>query len=171
MKIYIAKADQELEIDVESLPANTLDYIVRYGLTQSLSDAAASIKGDSANVVAETMALVNKRLDKLLANNPPALGTRIGGGDPVKTKAIELALAHVVRPRWKAAKKAVDAKAMRAEAVEIVKKNGAYIELAHKALEREAAEIAELAAMEAAAIESAVEELTENAPLADDTVL
>lgn len=173
MKIYIAKADQELEINVDALTPETITYIVKYGLTQSLNDAAASVPKDSADAADKTMALVNKRLDKLLAGNPPAIGTRVGGGDPVRKRAIEIFLSRVVKPRWAKAGKKVDPKAQQAEAIAGVKANAAYLDIAAKQLEREAAEVAELEAMTAGAVEAAVEELTieENEPLDENAVL
>lgn len=130
MQIYIAKADQYVNVDVDTLPAATLEYVVKYGLTQSLSDAAASIKGDSTDAAANTMALVNKRLAKLLNGEPPAIGQRTS--DPIKADAIDLAIDMTVKGQFKKANKPLDAKAMRAAAMVLIAKNPAYMHLAQK---------------------------------------
>lgn len=173
MKIFISKADQEIEVDVDNMPKNSFLYVVTYGLTQSLSDAAASINGEDPNVESLTMALVHKRLDRLMAGTPPAIGTRAGGGNPIKKRAIEIFLERVVKPRWAKAGRKADPKVQRQEAIEGVKKNGAYIDIAAKQLEREAADVAEISAAEAAAIDAAMEGLVPKAdePIDENAVL
>src|SRR5882724_10749570 len=127
MKIYIAKIDDEIDVDVEALPAVSLEYIIRYGLTQSLSDAAASVSNEdiASEGPGKAKGLINKRLDKIVAGEPPALVGRVGG-NPVRSRAIEIALAQVIKPRWSKAGKKQDPKKMRQEALELVKRNPAY---------------------------------------------
>jgi len=179
MKIYIAKADQEVnvslvdlllhnsetdDLDVLSMiekiieASPSMKYTVQYGLTQSLSDAAASIKGDAVNAPALTMALVNKRLDQLLNGKPPAIGVKIG--DRILAKAVEIATEWTIAPQWKKAGRKVDAKGMREEALALVKRNPAYRARAEELLEREKALAEEMAKMAAEAVNEAVGELT-----------
>lgn len=129
-KIYIAKADKHIEIDETALPAVSLAYFLDYGMTQALSDAAASVKKEDPECAAKTLALVDKRLAKILAGNPPAVGERTS--DPVKADAIDLAIEMTVKGQFKAAKKPLDAKAMRAAAIELIGRNPAYLHLAQK---------------------------------------
>src|SRR5260221_7831346 len=111
MEIYIAKADTTIEVDVDNMPKNSFLYVVTYGLTQSLSDAAASVNGEDPDVEALTMSLVNKRLGRLMDGTPPAIGARVGGGNPIRRRAIEIFLTHVTKPNWVKAGKKEDEKA------------------------------------------------------------
>lgn len=159
-KIYIAKADKYLDIDETALPTNSLAYFLDYGITQSLNDAAASVKKDEDGCAGKTMALVEKRLAKILAGNPPAIGERTS--DPIKADAIDLAIDMTVKGQFKKAGKALDAKAMRAAAIELVGKNPAYMHLAQKRADEAKAMAKEMEEFEA---------MLEAEPLAGDAVL
>jgi len=164
MEIYIAKIDDHITVDVEGLPAVSLEYIIRYGLTQSLSDAAASVSNE--DIVSEgpgkAKGLINKRLDKIVAGEPPALVGRVGG-NPVRSRAIDLAMAHVIKPNWTKAGKKQDPKKMRQEALELVKRNPAYTHLAEVAIDREAKEVAEIEELARMEIAEAIGGLEEKA--------
>lgn len=82
---------QDFKVDVTKLPQIALDKIFAYGLQQIFNDAAASAKTDK-----EAIALASKRYDSLVAGIVRA--SPIREGDPVKARALELAL-----PRVKAA--------------------------------------------------------------------
>lgn len=59
--ITIAKLGRDTTIDWEALPQASKDYIIAYGLKQTLNDSIASVSG------AEAEGLLAKRVDKLLA--------------------------------------------------------------------------------------------------------
>jgi len=164
MKIYIAKIDDEIDVDVEALPAVSLEYIIRYGLTQSLSDAAASVSNEdiASEGPGKAKGLINKRLDKIVAGEPPALVGRVGG-NPVRSRAIEIALAQVIKPRWSKAGKKQEPKAMRQEASELVKKNPAYMHLAERYIAQEAEDAAFIELQAAEDVANAMEGLEEKA--------
>lgn len=82
--------------DIQSWPKQSLAKVLEYGLQRIFNDSAASAKSD-----AEAVELAGKRLDNLRAGIIRASGTRIG--DPVKRRAMELAVAAVQRaPKFQA---------------------------------------------------------------------
>lgn len=144
LTITIAKANTQLEVDFEALPEASRAYIINYGLTQCLNDAAASIPKDDAKVGELTMAKVGKKMDALVSGTVRVAGVRVG--DPIKARAIELAIDWTVRDAFKKARKPLDAKAMREEAIRLVERNGAYLHRAQALIDVEAREAKEFAA-------------------------
>jgi len=170
MDINIAKADTTIEIDFESLPEVSKDYVINYGLTQALNDAVAPLAvidgkvcvnkkpldDTSADKFAEiVLGRVQKKIDALIAGTVRIAGTRVG--DPIKAEAIEIAIDMTVRGEFKKTGKPLDAKAMRARAVELVGRNPAYLHLAQKRFDKRAEEAAEIAAAEAAMMNAELE--------------
>lgn len=74
--INIAKAGREVEIDFAALPPVSQAYIIKYGLTQCLNDAHASIKAVEDGASDKSWALVEVRLAQLTSGNPPSVGAR-----------------------------------------------------------------------------------------------
>jgi len=160
-KINIAKANAELELDDSAWPANSKEYVYNYGLTQMLNDTIAGyaviggqvcinkkpLKDTSPSTFeAICLARVQKKIDALESGDVRAAGTRVG--DPVKADAVELAIEMTVRGAFKKAGKPLDAKAMRAAAIELVGRNPAYLHLAQKRADEAATLAAELADMD-----------------------
>jgi hypothetical protein len=86
-----------VDVNVEALAPNVLEYIIRYGLTQCLNDAHSSVTAksepDGAKRGEAAWELAMKKLDALKAGEVRT--ARVGGGrtaDPVKRKARELAI-------------------------------------------------------------------------------
>lgn len=146
MEIFIAKADKSVTVDYDALPAVSQEYIINYGLRQVLNDAAASVAGDDKDVVAKTLALVNKRLDRILAGTVNIRESSGRTANPVQAEAIELALG-TVRGEWKKAGRKTDAKAMLVAAKTKVAANPAYLHIAEGNVAKREADIAQLAAM------------------------
>ena len=104
MDISIHKVNETVAVDFDSLPENVKRYIIDYGLTQSLNDAAAGIRNPGADASEkdkkafrdDTMAKVEARLDGFLAGRVPA-----GGGgkrlDPVEVEFRKLVEALYVK--------------------------------------------------------------------------
>lgn len=78
MEIKIGKLDQTVSVNVDALPAVSVQYIVAYGLTQCLNDAHASVARKAFASESEfedaVMAKVGKRLDQITSGDVP--GTR-----------------------------------------------------------------------------------------------
>lgn len=82
--------------DIQSWPVQSLNKVLEYGLQRIFNDSAASAKTD-----AEAVQLANKRLDNLRSGVLRASGNRIG--DPIKRRAMELAVNAVLRaPKFQA---------------------------------------------------------------------
>lgn len=82
--------------DIQAWPAQSLAKVFEYGLQRIFNDSAASAKTDD-----EAVQLATKRLDNLKAGVIRAAGNRIG--DPVKRRAMELAVNAVQRaPKFQA---------------------------------------------------------------------
>jgi hypothetical protein len=97
MQINIGKADRPVDVNVEALAPNVLEYIIRYGLTQCLNDAHSSVTAKSEPDGAKRGEAhgnwPTRKLDALKAGEVRT--ARVGGGrtaDPVKRKAREMAL-------------------------------------------------------------------------------
>jgi hypothetical protein len=100
--ILIAKFKTSIEVpDFETLPDATKEYIIEYGMRQSLNDRVA---GETD--LKEGMALVQKRLDGWIAGTVRAMGTR--EVDPVKTESKRLALVAVKNAIREKGKKIAD---------------------------------------------------------------
>jgi hypothetical protein len=145
MDIYISKLDETLEIPFTELPEVSREHVIKYGLTQILSDACASVSVKNGESKDDARALVMKKLDALIDGTVRVAGVRTS--DPVRARAIELAIDMTVKGQFKKEKKELDAKAMRAAALTLIDRNPAYRHLAEKQLEREAEDAAQLAAM------------------------
>jgi len=169
-KINIPKANTEIEIDFDALPDNSKEYVIDYGLGQNLNDAVAGyaiINGqicvnkkplENTNVdqfESIILSRVQKKLDALIAGTVRVAGVRIG--DPIKAEAIEIAIDMTVRGEFKKAGKALDAKAMKARAVELVGRNPAYMHLAQARFDKRAEEAAMIAKMEAEMLTAGLE--------------
>lgn len=77
MLINIAKANHAtFDVAWDELPEVSKNYIIRYGLTQALNDAHASIKATDDNADEKALALAEVRLKALLEGNPPSVGAR-----------------------------------------------------------------------------------------------
>lgn len=79
MQIKIGKLETTVSVDVDALPAISVQYIVAYGLTQCLNDAHASVARKAFASVEEfedaVMAKVSKRLDQITSGDVP--GSRV----------------------------------------------------------------------------------------------
>lgn len=84
MQVLISKAGEthSVELDWAALPEASKAYIIGYGLKQALNDAHASVK-----TLSEAKGLVDKRLDQLIAGNPPT--ARTGSGKDALTRECE----------------------------------------------------------------------------------
>ena len=82
MLITIHKIDKTIDVDFDNLPTNVQDYIISYGLTQSLNDAVAGIAkpGERASIhernvfTDDVIDKVNKRLEAFNAGRVPSGG-------------------------------------------------------------------------------------------------
>lgn len=146
MDVNIGK-DIVLAVDVEKLPAGPLAHVIYIGLRNILMDAHASIKSSEYETTeayqAASAAMAEKKLAALLAGEVRATsGSRTRVGDPVKRRAIEIALPYA-KAAWEKASgrkaKPEDAKAIRLIAVKKVDENVAFRHLAEKQMEEEAA--------------------------------
>ena len=146
MEIFIAKAKRSITVDYDALPDVSKDYVINYGLRQALNDAAASVASDDTEVVEKTLALVDKRLSRILNGTVNVRDSFGREANPVMVEAIELALG-TVRGEYKKNGKKLEAKAMLVDAKKKVAANPAYIHLAEKNVAQREADIAMLAAM------------------------
>lgn len=94
--IRIAKADREIQIDFSAFAPEVQAYVIRYGLTQALNDAASSVKSDETECAGKTMALVGKKLDAMKRGELRAHGER-APRDPVAAEALRLASDAIAR--------------------------------------------------------------------------
>lgn len=98
-QIFINKIAESFQIDFAELPNNSQQYIIGYGMKQSLNDATASIKDSDFKskdeFISAVKLAVTSRIDKLLAGTPPAVGNG-GVANPVDKRAYEI-LSAVVR--------------------------------------------------------------------------
>lgn len=84
LNIKIGKIGESVTVDTAKLPQASIDYLIEYGLKQSLNDVHASLKigeVDKDQTVideAHILGVVQDRLDKILAGTPPSAG--MGGG-------------------------------------------------------------------------------------------
>jgi len=92
LNIFVPKANHTFTCDVESLPRESLEYVIRYGATQAVVDTTAGVKrtdfDDEAEFNAAALAKAQKRWDQIVSGNVP--GQR-GPADPNLAKARELA--------------------------------------------------------------------------------
>jgi len=90
--IAIRKIGESIDIDFDSLPAESVRYVVAYGLTQIFNDAHASVvkksydpaKNDGTSFEAAVMDKVAARLDSLRDGEVPGARTP---ADPKKAEA------------------------------------------------------------------------------------
>ena len=146
MNINIAKADTQIEVPAwETLSADSQEYLKDYAWKQVLNDTVAGLAIINGKVCmnkvpldntpvdqfgAIVMSKVQKKIDAIVSGTVRVAGVRVG--DPIRADAIELAIDKTVRGQFKKAGKALDAKAMRAEAIELIGRNPAYMHLAQK---------------------------------------
>ena len=111
--INIAKAGTSVEFDFDAAPDHVRAYIINYGLTQCLNDAAASVSvkdltgADLEKAKASALGLVQKRLDNLKAGTLRASSGRTS--DPVAREAKALGTTAVIRAFAKKGLKPADA--------------------------------------------------------------
>ena len=84
MNIFIKKADQSINVDFDTLSKNVQDYIINYGLKQTLNDVHSQLSSENPD---DVMKAVNGRLQQFMAGNVPAGG---GGGSRVDALTTEL---------------------------------------------------------------------------------
>lgn len=82
MNVFIRRLNKAVEVSWDDLPKVSQEYIINYGLTQTLNDCHASAEDD-----ADAEAKVKARLDRLIAGNPPEVGAK---SDPVTAAAREI---------------------------------------------------------------------------------
>jgi hypothetical protein len=86
--VRVAKLGEDFDFNVEALPATSIQYLLTYGATQSVNDAAASIirknfESDET-FVAAVREKINTRRDQILSGNVP--GSK-GVANPAMAKA------------------------------------------------------------------------------------
>jgi len=102
LTIAIRKVDESVHVDVDSLPAESVEYIVRYGLTQILNDAHASVTDKGRNpynpddnkgvsFYDAVMGRVNDRLEGIIEGRVPGARVRAKANPRVAAvrKAVE----------------------------------------------------------------------------------
>jgi hypothetical protein len=94
-----------LAVDVNALPANVMEHVVRIGLRNILMDAHASITKETNpdDFAAASEAVALKKLDAMLRGEVRTTATR--EGDPVRAEAMRLATAAVMAAIKRAGKK------------------------------------------------------------------
>lgn len=134
MKVNIGKG-LELDVNVESIPANAMAHVVYIGLRNILMDAHASVTTDEADYVEKARAASEKKLAALMAGEVRVVSSR--EGDPVKAEAVRIASGIVKNAiRKKGGKLAdYDAKAIRDAAVKLVETTPAILEQARANVE------------------------------------
>lgn len=137
--VTIGKTGTVRQIDFDAFADNVKAYVINYGLTQILNDAHSSVtekaEPNAEKRAAQVEALVDKKLAALMAGDVRA---RAGGvRDPIKARAIRIALGHVAV--IKGADGKPDAKAMRSKAIKLVAEKAGYMMLAAKQIEDEKA--------------------------------
>lgn len=88
--ISLKALGKDVAIDFAKMPEASLNHVFAYGIRQILNDAMASAKTD-----AEREAGAAKRLDNLM--NGTLRASPIREGNPVRARAMELAIAKVVK--------------------------------------------------------------------------
>lgn len=113
-----------LAVDVDALPGNALEHVIRIGLRNILMDAHA---GESDPAAARAKS--EKKLEALMSGEVRVAGTR--EGDPVRAEAMRIATDMVKAAIRKAGKKLSDYEnsAIREKAVEVLEsaKHGADV--------------------------------------------
>jgi len=67
IKVTLNKADRTVEIDTDKMDPKGLEYLVEYGLKQSLNDAASAVSADDPDCKAKAAEAADARLAKILA--------------------------------------------------------------------------------------------------------
>jgi hypothetical protein len=125
----------EIAVDIERLPAVALQHVIAIGLRNVLMDSHASVTreqyGDNVGDAKRSVAM--KKLESLYAGDIRANATRTRTVDPIRRRAVQMAM-ETVAERWRRAKdtRQKDIKAVRAEAAKLVSANPAYMHLAEK---------------------------------------
>lgn len=112
------KVDEDVTVDVASLPQASLNQVFIYGLKQMLNDSMTS--GETG---AEKKALAEKKLAALIAGEATA---RASTSDPVRAEAILVGIGRVeasVKAKGKTVAEYGGAKAIRAKAIEMLDGN------------------------------------------------
>ncbi len=147
MNVIITKTDTTVEVDFAKLNDELYVHVMHKGIDNILNDANANATKKGGATDDAINALSFKALDALYAGTfkfKETTGGRVG--DPVKAEAIEIAIDMTVRGEFKKAGKPLEAKAMRARAVELVGRNPAYLHLAQGRFDKRAEEAAFIAA-------------------------
>jgi hypothetical protein len=91
--VKVAKVNELVEFDVESLPAESLAYAITYGLTQSINDTHAPVSrknfSDDESFNAAVWEKAQKRIDQIRSGNVP--GTRTPVTKEAKVKQLAAA--------------------------------------------------------------------------------
>ena len=100
LTIAIGKIGSTVNVDVEALPPKSLEYVIRYGLTQALNDAHSQVTATAEPDADKRAALVREAVDKKLAAlmSGDIRVARSGGGrtaDPIQREINRLARAFV----------------------------------------------------------------------------
>lgn len=137
--VTIGKTGSVRQLDFDAFAPTVQAYVIQYGLTQILNDAHSAVtekaEPDSAKRSAAVESMVDKKLAALMAGD---VRSRAGGvRDPIKARAIKIALSHV-KP-IKGADGKADVKAMRSAAIKRVMASDAYMLLAQKQIADEKA--------------------------------
>ena len=81
MTVTVSKGAPRTEsFDTTKLPQASIEYLLQYGLNQSINDAHASIKKDDPNVRDLVAAAVSKRVNQIRTGTVP----RLAGPDPLR---------------------------------------------------------------------------------------
>ena len=88
MDIKVAKLDTVVSFVVEDFPPASLEYVIRYGLTQALNDAHASVQRKAFKTEAEFINVVGEKVQKRAAQirSGDVPGSR-APADPAKRRA------------------------------------------------------------------------------------
>lgn len=118
IQVKVAKLNEVVDFDVESLPSASLQYAITYGLTQAVNDAHAGVArknfATDQEFLTEVRAKATKRIEQVLSGNVPGSRAPV---DPNAAKARKLAkelsdsemdaaLEFIMKARAKAAKSA-----------------------------------------------------------------
>lgn len=88
-----SKVPSGIDVTIDPTNQTALDYLIEYGLKQSLNDCIAAIKVTDADYTADkTKAIVLKRLDAIMAGTVQRAGTR-EASDPYAAEIKRLAFA------------------------------------------------------------------------------
>lgn len=124
-----------LSVDPATLPSTAMDHVLYIGLRNILMDSHAGISTDEPDYQAKARATAEKKLAALIAGEVRVASTR--EGDPVKAEAIRIATDRIKAALKKANRKVsdVDAKVMRAKAIELVAKDPSIMIMAQGRIE------------------------------------